>query len=251
MLNVLPHIDLDLVRESAKPIIGYSDLSALLNLVAFGAGVVSFHGPMVLSEWGEAGGPWDFTATSFRKVSGMEGAWSEYKVPAAPDWSDEMLWWDRDDTRPRAPVDGGEQLRVVQAGDGTPVEGRLWGGSLVALPLALGTPVWEQPEDVLIFLEAEGMAPDEFAARIMQLSLSGVFKRAAGLVLGRMGQPRSCLNGFDDFDQVVRGIVPPGLPVAAGFDIGHTEPMSTLPVGGLARLDCALEVPTFSLIGPN
>ncbi|TDV48698.1 microcin C7 immunity protein [Actinophytocola oryzae] len=248
MVTVLPHIDFGLVAEAAKPIIGYSDLSLLLTVVSARSDLVTFHGPMVVSEWGEAGGPWEYTRDQFRLVTG--GVWSEHTVVPAPVWSDEMLWWDKEDTRRRTPNTGGERARTVSPGD--TVEGTLWGGSLGALSLLAGTPFWEVPAAAIVFLETEAIAPDEFAARLQQLRLAGVFDHAAGVVLGKIGRPRACLSGFADYDEVVRDIVPPGLPVAAGYDIGHPEPMTTLPVGGLARLTCPTgRAPDLTLLGPH
>jgi len=235
LLSVLPALDFGLIGEAAKPVVGYSDLTSLINLIPARSGLVAFHGPMVVSEWGESGGPWEYTRQGFHDVLG-ERSWSELELPAADAWTDEMLWWDKEDDRPRSPRSGGEQVRVVRPGE--PVEGRLWGGSLLALSLLLGTPLWPRPNGAVVFLEAEAIAADEFAVRLEQLRLGGVFDGAVALVLGKIGNPRTTLSGYDDFDEVLRALVPARLPVAAGYDLGHTEPMVTLPVGGRARLAC-------------
>ncbi|MER5382398.1 S66 peptidase family protein [Streptomyces sp. NPDC002688] len=238
LIGVLPHLDWDLIAQSAKPLIGYSDITALLNAVACRSGLVSFHGPMVVSEWGEAGGPWGYTRDQFRTVTSLPASGREHLVEAPADWSDELLWWDKEDSRRRAPRTGGEQIRVLRPAE-APAEGPLWGGNLTVLSLLAGTAYLEQPEGSLVFLEVEAVAPDELAARLWQLRMAGVFDRAAGLVVSRIGRPRACLSGFADYDEVVRTIVPDHLPVAAGYDLGHSEPMTTLPVGGQARLECA------------
>ncbi|MFJ9762450.1 LD-carboxypeptidase [Streptomyces erythrochromogenes] len=237
LIGVLPHLDWDLIGEAAKPLIGYSDITALLNVVAARSGLVSFHGPMVISEWGEAGGPWGYTRDEFRTVTSLPASGGEHVIEAPAEWSDELLWWDKEDTRRRAPGTGGERIRCLRASD-APAEGPLWGGNLAVLSLLAGTAYLEQPEDCLVFLEVEAVAPDELAARLWQLRMAGVFERAAGLVVSRIGRARVCLSGFADFDQVIRTIVPEHLPVAAGYDLGHSEPMTTLPVGGRARLEC-------------
>ncbi|ONI91301.1 hypothetical protein ALI22I_09585 [Saccharothrix sp. ALI-22-I] len=249
LLNVLPHLDFDLIAAAGKPLVGYSDLSVLVNLVGNRAGLVAFHGPMVLSEWGEADGPTAMTRNGFRSVLGLGGPWERHVVAHSVEWSDELLWWDRDDVRPRELRTGGEALRVVQGASDEVVEGVLWGGSLLALALTLGTPWWVPPGEAILFLEAEAIAPDEFAARLGQLRMAGVFDRAMALVLGRIGRPRPTASGYTDYDQVVRRIVPAGLPVVAGYDLGHSTPMVTLPVGGRARL--AMSEPELILLGPG
>ncbi|MFJ6722355.1 LD-carboxypeptidase [Streptomyces sp. NPDC091259] len=250
LISVLPHLDWELIAEASKPLIGYSDITGLLNAVAGRSGLVTFHGPMVVSEWGEAGGPWRRTRDQFRTVTNLSAAGGEYLIEAAAEWSDELLWWDKEDTRRRAPRAGGECVRTVRASC-TVAEGPLWGGNLTVLSLLLGTPYLQQPEGSLVFLETEAIAPDELAARLWQLRLAGVFDKAAGVVMSRIGRPRACLSGFADYDEVIRSVVPAHLPVAAGYDLGHSEPMATLPVGGLARLECADQVlPRLVLLPP-
>ncbi|MEV7676227.1 LD-carboxypeptidase [Streptomyces sp. NPDC088752] len=250
LINVLPHIDWELVAFAAKPVVGYSDVTSLLNSVARRSGLVAFHGPMVLSEWGEAGGSWDFTRSEFRKAVGADGPWNRHRVGEPTVWSDETLWWDKEDSRPRAPRSVPERVRVVR-GAPAEVEGPLWGGSLAVLSLVLGTPYVDQPEGSVVFIECEALAADEFAARLRQMELAGVFERAVGLVVGRIGNARSCLSGHRDFDEVLRTVVPPRLPIAAGYALGHSTPMTTLPVGGTVRLVCpAGERPRLTLIGP-
>ncbi|MER7916501.1 MULTISPECIES: LD-carboxypeptidase [unclassified Streptomyces] len=250
LINVLPHIDWQLVGAARKPLIGYSDLTSLLNTTARRSGLVAFHGPMVISEWGEASGAWEYTRAEFGAVTGRNGPWDRRTLTGPDIWSDEMLWWDKEDDRPRAPRTGGECVRSVRAG-AAEVEGTLWGGSLAVLSLMLGTPYADPPENSLVFLEAEGVAPDEFAARLGQLRYAGVFDRAVGVIVGRIGRPQACLSGFTDFDQVLRDIVPAHLPIAAGYAFGHSTPMATVPVGGRAQLLCPEEAtPQLTLLGP-
>jgi muramoyltetrapeptide carboxypeptidase len=247
-LPVLEFLDLELVAAAGKPIVGYSDLTGLLNAVAFRAGLVTFHGPMVLSEWGEYGGPWEYTRENFRRV--VSERWQEeLEIRPAEAWSDEVLFWDREDDRRRAPKTAGcgEQPRVLNCGT---VEGRVWGGNLTVMGLLAGTRFWPPAEGAIVFLEAEGIAPDECWARLEQLRLAGTFEEAAGVVFGKFSNPRATAAGVADFDAVLREAVPEGLPVMAGADFGHTEPMCTLPIGAPARLTCGGEVPDLRLVGP-
>lgn len=240
MLRVLPHVDLDLVASVGKPLIGYSDVTSLLNLVTSRTGLITFHGPMVLSEWGEIGGAWGYTRQQFHSALDAGEFVPDHGalvIGEAGTWADEQLWWDRDDTRPRVPS-AGQPMRVVRGRDNGPVSGSLWGGSLIALSLLLGTPWWPRPAEAIIFFEAESIAPDEFAVRLEQMRLAGVFDNARALILGKICRPATTATGYADFDAVARDVVPEEIPIVAGFDIGHAEPMATLPVGALARLHC-------------
>ena len=231
---VLPHLDWDRIGRAATPIVGYSDLTSLLNLTACRAGLVAFHGPMLISEWGEAGGPWPHTSTEFATVLGQR--WTSHLVPQPLEWSDENLFWDRDDTRRQHGNSGAQPVRTLHAGC---AEGRLWGGSLIVLGLLLGTPLWPAPEPgSIVLVEVDGIAPDELWARLTQFRLAGVFDDAAAVVVSKIGRPGCTVSGFADLDEVISACVPASVPLAAGVDFGHTEPMSTLPIGGWARLSC-------------
>ncbi|MCE6982866.1 LD-carboxypeptidase, partial [Pseudomonas frederiksbergensis] len=49
-MRLLENIDFDLLRRHPKPLVGYSDITALHTAIARHAGFVSFHGAMLKSE---------------------------------------------------------------------------------------------------------------------------------------------------------------------------------------------------------
>src|SRR5271166_5926725 len=53
---LLPHIDLQLVRENPKIFAGCSDVTTLLTYLCDAAGLVTFHAPMVAGDFARPGG---------------------------------------------------------------------------------------------------------------------------------------------------------------------------------------------------
>src|SRR5579871_5414403 len=53
---LLPHLDLDLIRANPKIFVGCSDITTLLTYLCDGAGLVTFHGPMVAGDFARPGG---------------------------------------------------------------------------------------------------------------------------------------------------------------------------------------------------
>lgn len=49
-MNLLDYLDYDLIAENPKPIVGYSDITALLLGINALSGIVTYHGPMVAVE---------------------------------------------------------------------------------------------------------------------------------------------------------------------------------------------------------
>jgi muramoyltetrapeptide carboxypeptidase len=228
---VLARIDWALVREAAKPIIGYSDVTSVLWAVLSQAGLVSFHGPMLVSEWGEWGGPWAYTMENLHRALDPGSAPVPLREPDC--WTDETLWWDKEDTRRRKARTGG--WRCLVPGE---AEGWLLPGCAATAAHLFGTAYLPDVEGALLCLEFADMGPDRVWAHLVQWADSGLLDRVAGLVLGRHSGPKPAAGGSLDYDAVVLDAVGDrGFPVLADVDFGHTEPMLTLPVGGRALLD--------------
>ncbi|HEY4454012.1 MAG TPA: S66 peptidase family protein [Pseudonocardiaceae bacterium] len=229
---VLDHVDWGLVRDAAKPVIGYSDVTSVLWSVLSQAGLVCLHGPMLISEWGEWGGPLDYTLTHFRTALSPDPPTDALSAPDS--WTDETLRWEREDTRPRRFATQGRWRCLVPGR----AEGWLLPGCAATVSHLFGTPYLPDVRGALLCLEFHDTGPDEFWAHLRQWESSGLLDRIAGLVIGRHFAPRQAAAGSGDFDAVVRHVVGDrGFPVLVDVDFGHTAPMLTLPVGGHALLD--------------
>jgi muramoyltetrapeptide carboxypeptidase len=230
---VLPYIDWDLVRTARRPIIGYSDLTAVLWAVLTQAGLIGFHGPMVVSEWGEWGGPWPYTLDNLRRV--LDPLQVPLRLSPPPQWTDELLWWDKEDDRRRTAQPG--EWRCVTPGV---AEGWLLPGCAATAAHLFGTPYLPDTDGAILCLEFHDAGPDAVWAHLTQWENAGLLDRIAGLVIGRHCKPRAAAAGSDDFDAVVRAVLGRRpIPVLADVDFGHTEPRLTLPVGGRALLDAS------------
>ena len=60
--RILPYLDFDVIRKNPKILLGYSDITSLLNAVFAKTGLITFHGPNVMSRWN------DFTHQGMRRV---------------------------------------------------------------------------------------------------------------------------------------------------------------------------------------
>jgi muramoyltetrapeptide carboxypeptidase len=49
--RLLPHINYELIRNNPKILIGYSDITALLQAIFLRTGLVGFHGPVAAATW--------------------------------------------------------------------------------------------------------------------------------------------------------------------------------------------------------
>ncbi|MDX3121354.1 S66 peptidase family protein [Streptomyces scabiei] len=225
--ELLPHLDFDLLRAARKPLCGFSDITSLLLGVYVRSGIVTFHGPTVVPSMGDADGIDPYGAAGLLD-SWRPGGSRVLRPPAAT--SVESPRWEVEDHRPRSRVPAGP-WRVLRPGAG---RGRLVGGHLSTVVGLLGTPYCPRTTGCLVFLETNESEVAVVRRDLATLAAAGFFRDAAGLVFGRTpGADRP-----DDLDRCLRDLAAGhGLPALTDVDLGHTVPITTLPIGVMATLD--------------
>lgn len=121
---LLDRLDYALIRRNPKMLIGYSDPTFLLLGIQRMTGLVTFHGPTLMPQFGEPDGPHPYTEHWFRKTLMSADAPGELRPSRLS--IHEYLEWDRDDTRPRREEPHGG-LQTVKPGR---AEGPLVAGNL-------------------------------------------------------------------------------------------------------------------------
>jgi len=205
-VQLLPHLDGALMRETPKLLIGYSDVTALLAFVTTRCQLTAIHGPTVAGRLGRGESAYD-RGSFLRAVcdAGPAGA-----LPAP-------------------------SLEVVVAGDAS---GPIHGGNLTQLAASLGTPwAFDPPDGCVLFLEDVNERPYRLDRLLTQLDQAGVLGRASALVFGEM-------PGCDEADGAItaREICGEiagrlGRPAVWGLPSGHTAGAAiSLPLGVAVRV---------------
>jgi len=209
--RLLPYVDYDAARRQPKILVGHSDLTALQLALYRRAGLVTFSGPMVASDFGKTPDP--YTEEHFWRL-----LTSSARVGFLPN-------------PPQQPVTGRRPGRAT---------GRLLGGNLSLLVSGLGTAYSPSFRGALLVLEDVHEHYHRLDRMLTQLRNAGVFARIKGLVLGQFtrctphnpGEPYLTLEQV--FDDVLSWV--PG-PALQGFQYGHVAQKLTVPFGLQARLD--------------
>ncbi|MGF6368833.1 muramoyltetrapeptide carboxypeptidase [Paraburkholderia sp. RAU6.4a] len=193
-------------RLADQPIalVGHSDFTAIQLALLARAGLKTFGGPMLMS---------DFGAEQLSEFT-MRHFWSALTQPTITVASD----------TPQA-----------QSVD---VTGTLWGGNLAVVASLVGTPYMPRVQGGILFVEDVNEQPFRIERMIYQLHLAGILAQQKALVLGDFsgGKPYDYDNGYDLHAMVeqVRSLI--GIPVVTGLQFGHVHNMVTLPVGADAHL---------------
>jgi muramoyltetrapeptide carboxypeptidase len=206
MTRLLPA--LEGIPLPAKPVIGFSDITALHQMLQRQR-LVSIHGP-VLTQL-----PRLDAATHSRLFELLESA------------------------APAAPLTG-----LSTYVDGT-AEGPLVGGNLSVLTRLLGTPFLAPLEGAILLLEDVGERPYRLDRMWTHLALAGVFRQIRGIVLGEFAGCEEKEAGFSSADVLRELATATGLPCAAGFPFGHGVHNQPLPLGVRVRLDAGSRRLTF------
>ncbi len=206
--HLLPRLDRALLQADPKPVLGYSDVTAL-HLLLDRLGITSLHGPMVGWELADGAPSYD-AASLWHGLTGEGEPWQSAAGDLVP-------------------------LRSGAA------EGVLRGGCLSLLAASVGT-AWalETKEPSILFVEDVDERPYRVDRMLRQLRLSGALAGVCGVVLGEM---RGCQAGPEEgytLDEVViEALADLAVPIAAGLPSGHaSRPNVTLPFGVRARLEC-------------
>jgi muramoyltetrapeptide carboxypeptidase len=220
--EVVPYLDLDVIRANPKPLVGYSDITVLHVAIRQRTGLVTFYGP------GLAGvGAKDREWTRERILRALTDPAPLDEVPARPD-----------------------DPYVGSLGGGR-VTAPLVGGCLWLLRETLATP-WEVDFDgCILFFEDVHCPPWHVDGILTQLTNAGKLTGVVGTAIGEFAEsepwrePKPWLRGRSLEDVLEQRLGPLGIPVVFNLPLGHGKHLCTIPLGVTATVDADARTLTF------
>jgi muramoyltetrapeptide carboxypeptidase len=201
-MRILPALDYDALRRRPKPLLGYSDITALHAAIGRRCDVVSFHAPTARG-----------VLTEFSRDSVVRAVVEQ-----------------------RDPCGLAAAARVLRGGRAA---GRLVGGNLALLAALAGTPYAPDYTGAILVLEDVGEAVYRIDRMLQQLRLCGSLDRVAGIAFGHFTEGTdpidSALRPLDDVLREAADVA--GVPALAGIPLGHVNDQWTIPLGAHAELD--------------
>jgi len=214
--RLIPLLDFGAIRRHPKIFIGYSDITSLHCAFLVKANLLSFHGPMLNSDFIRKDFP-SFTLHSFLRTL-------SHPAPAGS-----VRQGYRDKT-----------ISVLRRGRAS---GRLLGGNLSLLCATIGTPFQPSFRERILFIEDLDEPPYRFDRMLTHLLNAGLLQQVSGIAVGIN---RNCVDphaaSSPEFRQTVDDVLaerllPLKVPLVTGLPFGHVPLNATLPVGARATLD--------------
>jgi muramoyltetrapeptide carboxypeptidase len=203
-MRILDRIDWSLVERNPRPIIGYSDVTAIHQAVARQCGVSTFHGPMLNTDLRDG-------------LSPDRERWLLDALRGEP----ELTW----------------SLTSDQVLRGGRAEGTLFGGCLSLTAALIGTPYDYWVDGGIWFWEEVTEPAYRIDRMLTHLRLSGRLQTITGVMIGRL---KDC--GGDDPSELQRLLedtfCSSGIPVVYNLPFGHFADNLLLPIGARAIVDC-------------
>lgn len=211
-LHFVDSVNFETMKRNPKILIGFSDITVILNSLYAKAGIPSVHGPVFkrLDKFQE----WDLL------LHLLAGENIEYKMPKA---------------------------KILHDGK---AEGRLIGGNLSLfqyLPQTLPGEFWK---DGILFLEDCSEELSRLDRMLLHLKRIGVLKNIAGLVCGQFSDLKESGRPYGfTLEEIIRehteGL---DIPILMNAPFGHAAELQPFPVGIKAMLDT--KTPSIALSEP-
>jgi muramoyltetrapeptide carboxypeptidase len=223
--RLLPLLDYKVIAANPKIFVGFSDITSLHCAFLTKAKLVSFHGPMLVSDFSRDELS-QFAVKSFLETLSGQG------TGLGKGYS-------------------GKTVKVLRRGV---ARGRLVGGNLTVLCTLLGTPWMPTLKGRILFIEDIGELPYRFDRMLTQLLNCGLLQQVAGVAVGLNADcedPKAKVTTEyrQSLEDVLKErLLPLKIPVVTGLPFGHVPDNGTLPVGIMVELDA--ERGELNFLGP-
>ena len=219
--RVLALLDYGVIQQNPKIFMGYSDITAYLTSITQRTGLVTFHGPMLVTY---KEGYINYNFSYF--VETLNGN-SPIKILPPKDLSP----------------------RILKKGK---AKGSLWGGNLCLLINRLGTVDSIDTKGAILFIEDIGEQHYRFDRMMYHLKEAGIFENIKGLIIGELVDMEDTDPPFGKTtDEIVLDVCGSlDIPIITNFPCGHGKFQATLPISIPVELDTETEIPTLTILEP-
>ncbi|WDV44957.1 LD-carboxypeptidase [Clostridiaceae bacterium M8S5] len=210
--RLLPLLDYETIRRNPKVFMGYSDITGLHMVLNQICRMVTFHGPVGMSDCFVKNKMDEYTKKSIINNIFKTDVIGSVKNPI------------------------GEEIITINDGQ---TYGEIIGGNLSLLVSTLGSPYEIDTRGKILFIEDVGEMYYRLDRMFNSLALAGKFKDCNGIILGTWNK---CEKEYEDFSLSLETIIdeiikPYNKPTINNFRAGHIHPQATIAFGTKVRLN--------------
>jgi len=237
--QILKYLDFELIKNNPKVFIGFSDISVLHYAFMKKSNLQTFYGPCLMTQFGEYPSMLPYTLDYFNKAIVSMEILGE--IIPSKEWTAEIIDWTtkKDLERPRKllPSKGYEWLKEGFA------SGLILGGCVPSINHLTGTDYWIDPTNSIFFIDipeghefGKGLSVGTLDAYFADLDNLGVFGKIAGLIIGRPYNYSD--KEYNKLKEILLYYTQKyNYPILLNANIGHCDPIITLPFGTNATID--------------
>lgn len=205
--RLLDKLDYSIIQSNPKVLMGFSDITSLLNAIYVKTGLVTFHGLVGVNTWNE------FSTNVFQQVV----------------CSGEICSF---------PMDQSTSSNFLSINKGKAI-GRLFGGNLSVISGLIGSPYFEIPQNSILFLEETNEEPYVVDRLLTHLKLAKVYEKLNGVVFGNCSRclAENPMQSIPTIEVIREHFSEIKIPVSYGSPIGHVANKWTLPIGIEVEMD--------------
>lgn len=205
--RLVEYLDLEAIRNNPKIFIGYSDITTLHLIFNEKLDLITFHGPMAVSNFLDG-----YSEKTYESFIKSVTSTSNYEINNFD-----------------------KKIEIINSGK---AKGKLVGGNLTTLVSTLGTKYDIDYNGKILFLEDIGEKTYRIDRLLNHLKKYGVFSKIKGLILGDFKncdksspEDMSLEEVFEDYFKKLT------IPVIKNIQSGHCDSMVTLPLGAMCEID--------------
>lgn len=234
LIEILPYIDFDIIKENPKWLQGYSDPTALLFVITTMLDIATIYG-------------YNF------KTFGMEKWHDSLKDDILLLMGDKLSFnsYEKYEEKSLEYITGKEgfnldtsvKINSINLDIINTFSGRIIGGCLDVLLSIIGTKfdfisefISKYKNDGIIwFFDNCELTSEQIIRGLWQLKNAGAFKNCNGIIFGRSGIEKSCYNiSFED--AIKEGLEDLKIPIILNANIGHKPPQIPIIIGSFAEI---------------
>jgi len=204
--QLLPLISYSALKKNPKIIIGYSDISVLLNAIYAKTKLITFHGPTL-----------EFGIPRWKKFT--------------RDYFEKALFESK-------PIGKIKSFKVLKPGKAA---GRLIGGNLSVLRTLWGTKYSPNWRGTIFFWEDCNITFEDLEHFLAHLKLVGAFGKMRGMIIGRLRNIykfKSKRRKANTVEQIILEATKKyAFPIIMNVDFGHVSKQITIPLGARATIN--------------